>query len=299
MRIIEADAMGMCFGVRDALEAARGVERPVEMTVFGELVHNPEVTGELHRRGFALLREEERTVKNVHTPRVMITAHGVSERERARLVASGKELLDTTCPLVNKAHKAARALARAGFFVVVAGRRGHVEIAGITGDLDAGGFVVVERPGEVVFYGARRIAVMAQTTSVEPEVRAIVEMVRVMNPASEVRFVNTICRPTRERQAALERLIEKVTVLVVVGGRHSNNTRQLAARGREAGRRVIHLEAAAELRPGMFSGSDTVGMTAGTSTPEETIQAVRDRLASLAADVMVSSPVRGPVMRVA
>ncbi len=137
-----------------------------------------------------------------------------------------------------------------------------MEIAGITGDLDAGTFVVVECADEVARYNAVRIAVMAQTTSVEPEVRAIVEKVRAMNPGSEVRFVNTICRPTRDRQAALERLIEKVKVLVVVGGHHSNNTRQLAARGREAGLRVIQVETATELGLEMFKEGELVGLTA-------------------------------------
>ncbi len=283
MRVIEAEAMGMCFGVRDALAIARQMETPAQITVFGELVHNPQVMGDIALRGFAVLTEDRRTPENVRTQAVLITAHGISDRERRTLAAAGKVIHDATCPLVKKAHAAAVALARAGFFVVIAGKRGHVEIAGLTGDLAPGTFAVIERAQEVRDFSAPRIAVMAQTTAAESDVRAIAENVKQMNPTAEVRFVNTICRPTGDRQAALEKLLDKVDLLVVVGGRHSNNTHRLAARGREAGVRVIHIEAAEELLPEMFADAGTVGLTAGTSTPEETIAAVRNKLNDFAA----------------
>src|SRR5690349_684433 len=110
MVIIEAQAMGMCFGVRDALAAMRAVERPADITVFGQLVHNPIVAQELAGRGFALLEESRRAPAHVATARVMVTAHGVSQRVRDELLAAGKEVVDTTCPLVKKAHQAAVAL---------------------------------------------------------------------------------------------------------------------------------------------------------------------------------------------
>jgi 4-hydroxy-3-methylbut-2-en-1-yl diphosphate reductase len=280
MRVICAEAMGMCFGVRDALVAARAVERPVEVTVFGELVHNPLVARELAGRGFSMLGEGERAAANVQTSGILVTAHGVSDRERAGFARAGKEVMDTTCPLVRKAHGAAVALARAGYFVVVAGKRGHVEVCGLVGDLEAGRFDIVETQVGVRKYDAGKIGVMAQTTFAEREFRGIVARVREMNAEAEVKVVDTICQPTRDRQVALERLLGEVDVLVVVGGRASNNTRQLVLRAKEAGVRAIHIEEAGELLEGMFSSGEVVGLTAGTSTLPETIDWVKQRLES-------------------
>src|SRR5690554_6837838 len=100
MRVIRAEAMGMCFGVRDALEIMEGLANPSEVTVHGELVHNAEVQGRLETRGFRTLGESERAETVPVTPFVLVTAHGISDAERRRLRAAGRELIDTTCPLV-------------------------------------------------------------------------------------------------------------------------------------------------------------------------------------------------------
>jgi 4-hydroxy-3-methylbut-2-enyl diphosphate reductase len=274
--------MGLCFGVRDALAAARAVETPAEVTVLGRLVHNPVVTRELERRGFATgpieLGTHNPLVVDGSRPRVLITAHGVSDRRRAQLAAAGKDVLDTTCPLVRKAHAAALGLARDGCFVVVVGKPGHVEVCGLVGDLPAGGYAVVERPDQVRPYDAAKIGVIAQTTALESDLRAAAARVRAENPAAAVRVVNTVCQPTRDRQRALEALLARVDLLVVVGGRDSNNTGQLVARALAAGVRAVHVEGADELDPRMVEGAAAVGLTAGTSTLPETVAAVRARL---------------------
>ena len=125
MQVMRADELGMCFGVRDALAALAQVDDPAAVTIHGELVHNPEVLGWLHRRGFPQSPEDARAVPA--TPFVMVTAHGISERERQRLQQAGKQLLDTTCPLVKKAHAAAQQLQQDGRRVVVLGKPGHVD----------------------------------------------------------------------------------------------------------------------------------------------------------------------------
>ncbi|HVW03320.1 MAG TPA: hypothetical protein VHB77_23355, partial [Planctomycetaceae bacterium] len=109
MQVIRADAMGMCFGVRDALALLDTVESPRDVTIHGELVHNPTVLVQLDVRGFQRAAEHNRDAVP-DTPAVMITAHGVSDRERQRLLAAGKSLIDTTCPLVERAHQAAQKL---------------------------------------------------------------------------------------------------------------------------------------------------------------------------------------------
>jgi 4-hydroxy-3-methylbut-2-enyl diphosphate reductase len=159
-----------------------------------------------------------------------------------------------------------------GYFVVVVGRKDHVEVKGIVGDLKSCG--VVERQEDVTVYQADRIAVVCQTTT-PPALRDILfETISRKNPGKEIRFIDTICGPTRERQQAVEDLLPKVQALVVVGGKNSNNTRQLRALGEKAGVPCFQVERSSELRPEWFYGLDVVGLTAGTSTLDQTIDEV-------------------------
>jgi 4-hydroxy-3-methylbut-2-enyl diphosphate reductase len=109
-------------------------------------------------------------------------------------------------------------------------------------------------------------------------VTAVRTAVEVQNPGTEVRFIDTVCQPTKDHQKALERLLDRIEAVVVVGGRHSNNTRELAARCRERGLPAVHVQGAADLDPAWFNGLETVGLTAGTSTLDETVAEVRQAL---------------------
>ncbi len=275
MRVIRATAMGMCFGVRDALAAMEQIGDPYGVTVHGELVHNEEVLRDLRRRGFSMNPEAGRCALPV-TERVVITAHGVSERERQHLVDAGKDLIDTTCPLVRRVHQAAQELARAGRFVVVIGRPDHVEVQGIVGDLDR--FAIVPNKTAVRCYGERRLGVICQSTTPPDEADQILAAIRAANFRADVRYIDTICRPTRERQDAARALVEQVDALVVVGGRHSNNTRQLVRLAEARGLPVAHVQTASDLDLDWLDQFDVVGLTAGTSTLESTIDQVEDAM---------------------
>ena len=121
MKIIKADVLGMCFGVRDALTIIADVARPADVTIHGELVHNEKVLDDLAERGFRMVGESQRQALPM-TQTVLITAHGVSDKERARLSGAGKQLIDTTCPLVTRAHQAAQKLQEDGRHVLVIGK---------------------------------------------------------------------------------------------------------------------------------------------------------------------------------
>lgn len=270
MRVVLAEVHGMCFGVRDALLTLGRLQRPDEVTIHGELVHNETILADLRRRGFAMADETRRELPA--TDKVLVTAHGISDRERQRLLDAGKHLIDTTCPLVARAHGAARRLASQGYHVLLVGKRGHVEVNGLVGDLDS--FDVLEGPEEVRRYPHRRLGLMAQTTAPARLVSAVRDAVVLLNPDAELRFVDTVCQPTKDHQRALERLLDEVMLVVVVGGCNSNNTRALVARCRERGRIAHHVQSAADLRPEWFAGHDCVGLTAGTSTPAEAIAEV-------------------------
>ena len=147
-------------------------------------------------------------------------------------------------------------------------------------DLEA--FEVIEAVDEVRCYHRPRLGVMCQTTTTVKHAQAVLAAIRACNPGSEVRFADTICHPTKDHQQALEDLLDEVDALVVVGGRKSNNTRQLAQRCRERGKTAYHVQDARDLRAEWFDGVDTVGLTAGTSTLDETIEEVRHALLRMA-----------------
>jgi 4-hydroxy-3-methylbut-2-en-1-yl diphosphate reductase len=281
MHVIRASALGLCFGVRDALKMAHGIEDATDVTVHGELVHNPLVLVQLQQQGFQMLAESERN-QTPATPRVLVTAHGISDRERTRLTEDGKQLIDTTCPLVRRAHEAAQRLAREGCYVLVIGRPGHVEVRGIVDDLAE--CAVIARVEDVCTLPQARLGIVCQTTTPPRQADEIVAAIRSHNPQAEVRFVNTICQPTLDRQRALEELCRVVDAVVVVGGANSNNTRQLVALARELGTPAWQVQSADELCGEWFTNCRTVGLTAGTSTLDQTVEEVEQALAAMDGD---------------
>jgi 4-hydroxy-3-methylbut-2-enyl diphosphate reductase len=159
MEILRASHLGMCFGVRDAIELAHTHADAGPLTILGDLVHNPTVLNGLTAKGVAIAQN----LGEVTTATVMVTAHGTSERALARTRALGLKVVEATCPLVGVAHRAAMALARDGYHVVIVGQRDHVEVRGLTGDLDAFDVVLDEADVEAM-QPHPRIGVAAQTT---------------------------------------------------------------------------------------------------------------------------------------
>ena len=294
MKIILAEELGMCFGVRDALDIIRNVEDPTEVTIHGELVHNEVVNNGLSRRGFRMVAESGRGT-SPETPAILVTAHGVSESEKRRFRRAGKRILDTTCPLVRRVHQAARRLQALRYHVVVIGRRGHVEVEGIVGDLRS--YEIVERVEEVHTWAHERIGVVCQTTSPPAEVARIRAAIEARNPGAEIRFLDTVCQPTKDRQKALEDLLPRVDGMVVVGGKNSNNTRKLVGHCQEAGVPAHHVQGPADLRDEWFRPGATVGLTAGTSTLDSTVAAVHRRLLRMAETARKGTPTRRPGAR--
>lgn len=277
MKIHLATHHGMCFGVRDALRAAHDAARREPVTLLGQLVHNPVVDGHMRALGARQGALEGRA----DTRRVVITAHGASDKERRHWRQAGHELTDTTCPLVRKAHDALAMLVREGYHPVVAGQARHVEVRGLTGDFpDASVIETAEDAAALPCHA--RYGIVSQTTQPLERVLALVEAVKRHHPGAEARFVDTICRPTKQRQEALEELCARCEVVIVIGGRTSNNTRQLLEKALRLGARAHQVETAADVLPQWLAGAENIGVTAGTSTLDETVREVMDRLQSLA-----------------
>jgi len=279
MTIQLAEHYGLCFGVRDALAEAERLSAAGPLTILGELVHNPIVRDRLALSGVREGRLHE--PGSAPTSQVMITAHGASDAAREAWRRAGFGVADGTCPLVRHAHDRLKMLVQLGYAPVVIGKRGHVEVNGLTGDFpDAS---VLESEAEIpALPDAPRLGVISQTTQPIARVLELVEAIRRARPSSEVRFIDTVCQPTKSRQNALHKLIAECDTLVVVGGRNSNNTVQLVAAGEAAGLTVFHIERAEELRVEWFTEARIVGLTAGTSTLKETVSAVHAGLTGIA-----------------
>jgi 4-hydroxy-3-methylbut-2-enyl diphosphate reductase len=278
MKILRAEHLGMCFGVRDAIELALDVAARQPLTVLGELVHNETVLDQLRARGIQLRNEPG----EVGTHTVMITAHGASEKRVGAVRGRGLSVLEATCPLVHAAHRTVAKLAREGFHPVIVGKRDHVEVRGLTEDLAE--FDVVLTEDDVLALQPRaRFGIAAQTTQPIERVRHLAALIRRRFPNAEVRFVDTVCQPTKQRQHAAVELAARCDVVVVIGGAHSNNTRELVTACSRHCARVHHVQTAEELRPEWFSASDVVGITAGTSTPDTLIAEVEKWLRHLGA----------------
>jgi len=271
--VIQAQAMGMCFGVEDAITKAHSLNNPQDVTILGEIVHNRGVQQDLIDRGFASQAEDDRA-NLPESSRVLVTAHGISHQYRERL--AGKTIIDTTCPLVTRVHKTAQRLHEQGFRLVLAGKPGHVEVLGITEDYPE--TEVVATVADVRAGLGRRLAVLAQTTTPSDLFEAIFQRVVALHPDSEIQMVDTVCRPTKQRQQAIGALLKRVQALVVVGGAHSNNTLRLVEQAEKQGLPSLRVESPTELAPEWFRGLNVVGLSAGTSTPADAIAAVYRRL---------------------
>lgn len=278
MNVLCAEPMGICIGVRRALAATQQIDCPETVTIYGQLVHNEAVQAGLESRGFRIHAERDRA-RLPQTPHVLITAHGISDARRRTLQAAGKRIIDTTCPLVRRMHRTAQALETAGYHVILVGRPDHVEVLGVVEDLC--GYDVVAAPGDVLTYPYDRLGIVCQTTVPPHEAEEILWAIRLRNLRAEIRFENTICRATRDRQRAVQRLLPKVDAMVVVGGRDSNNTRELAALCRRQGAPTYHVQSAKEVNPQWFCDCKTVGLSAGTSTLASDVREVYDVLCHL------------------
>lgn len=278
MLVYRATTLGMCFGVRDALAAARQVPQPASVTILGELVHNGQVLQELDQLGYTR-SSEELAHELPATDVAMITAHGASQARRQRLLAAGRQIIDTTCPLVTHLHTAAKAFREEGRFLVLIGHPGHVEVRGVIEDTPDS--AVVESAAAVRCFEKARIGVVSQTT-IRPEHAAdILLEIRRLNPASDVQFRDTICSATKRRTQAVVELLPRVDGLIVVGGANSNNTRGLVALARDAGKPAWQVETAGDLQPGWFENMQCIGLTAGASTLDTTIDAVEAALVQI------------------
>jgi 4-hydroxy-3-methylbut-2-enyl diphosphate reductase len=282
VNIIRAKHLGLCFGVRDAIKLATAERENGPLTILGELAHNPRINAVLEEQGISIQPNLDR----VQTQRVLGTAHGLSDRAMNQARDRGFQIKDGACPLVRFAHGSLRKLVAAGFHPVVIGKKGHVEVRGLTEDFP-GADVVLSEEDVAQLQHRKKFGVISQTTQPLPRVQRLVSAIRARFPASEVRFIDTVCQPTKLRQTAAHELAASCSVVIVIGGRNSNNTRELAATCAESCARVHQVEDADQINSAWFQDGDVVGITAGTSTPDEVIDQVEKTIGALEHELAV------------
>ncbi len=276
--VIEADHYGMCFGVKAAIAKAQQMAERSPVTVLGDLAHNGTVKKSMTKRGAI---HGDLTDHMASTKHVIITAHGAADKDRRRWADKGHRVVDTTCPLVHKAHGALSSLVAKSYAPVVIGKAGHVEVRGLTGDFPNTKVVLTKKDVAALQIDADKIGVISQTTQQLSHVVEIVKALEARFPSAEVKFIDTVCRPTKDRQIALLKLCVQVEIVIVVGGSNSNNTTQLVEKCRKLGCIAYHVQSPQDIRELWFSDISKVGLTAGTSTPDSDIARVKKRLLEL------------------
>jgi 4-hydroxy-3-methylbut-2-enyl diphosphate reductase len=281
MQVRLAEHFGMCFGVRDAIDLALDLTHQGPLTILGDLVHNPDVVARMDAAGAVRVQNQD----DIHTPAVLLTAHGVADRVRLELRERGLAVHDATCPLVTRAHRGLTRLVAEGRHPVIIGQPHHVEVRGLVGDLDD--YTIIQDEADLEQLADRierepelRLGVVSQTTQPLERVLKLVEAMHKRLPRTDIHFVDTVCQPTKDRQQALRDLAAQSDVVVVVGGPESNNSRKLAELARSLGRPAYLVARASELRAEWFADCSVVGLTAGTSTPDPVIHEVRAWLES-------------------
>ncbi|MGI6149851.1 MAG: bifunctional 4-hydroxy-3-methylbut-2-enyl diphosphate reductase/30S ribosomal protein S1 [Limnochordia bacterium] len=285
MEIVLADAAGFCFGVKRALDLtldavskaeASGSGTPIH--TLGPLIHNPQVVQELESKGVAIRQAPE----DINSGVVIVRCHGVSPTVMDALSQRDVQVLDATCPFVQRAMRWARQLYDEGYQVVIVGDESHPEVQAIQGYTNGTAYVVDSPQAIDELPAAKRIGVIAQTTQSTANFRACISA--LIGKVEELKAFDTICTATEQRQASARRLAAQVDVMVVIGGHNSANTRRLAEVCQEQGTRTIHVETPDQLRKEWFTGVRKAGVTAGASTPDWLIEGVLKRMMEFTED---------------
>jgi len=273
MIIDKADKVGFCFGVKRALDILEKVahERGGVETL-GAVVHNRQVLQKLAEIGVQVAK----SVEDIHGDVVVTSSHGISPQLEEEIRARDIEIISTTCPFVLRAQVAARRLAEAGFLVVIFGDSQHPEVKGILGWTKGRGIAALdEKIITELKQIPRRIGILSQTTQVPDHFTDFVK--KLIDTAfardSEMRIIDTICHDIRERQAAAIELAGQAGLMFVVGGHHSANTNRLAELCSKITETHL-IETAAEIQPSWLEGKKRIGVTAGASTDEQTVNEV-------------------------
>ncbi|NLW40077.1 MAG: bifunctional 4-hydroxy-3-methylbut-2-enyl diphosphate reductase/30S ribosomal protein S1 [Tissierellia bacterium] len=271
MKIIVAEHAGFCFGVKRAIDIAEKTisnSGGVNTYSLGPLVHNPHVVDRLNKRGLKVID----SVDSVKEGRLIIRSHGVPPIIQKKAKDTNLDVVDCTCPYVKSIHKKVIDYHSKGYKIVIVGDKNHPEVIGINGWCNDKGIIVNNEDEARKIPEYDKICIVSQTTNTLEKYEKLSSI--VAKKGKEVEKFNTICNATNLRQKACAELAKKVDAMIVIGGYHSSNTNKLVEISKKYCNQVYHIELSEELPLQEVSKFNTIGITAGASTPDWIIKEV-------------------------
>jgi 4-hydroxy-3-methylbut-2-enyl diphosphate reductase len=283
-RVLLAAPRSFCAGVDRAIEIVERLlaEHGPPIYVRHQIVHNDHVVRRLEKLGAVFVDSED----DIPAGQIcVLSAHGVAPAVKENCERRGLRVVDAVCPLVSKVHAEARRYADSGHVVALVGHADHVEVIGTRG-VRPDSTVVIESPAEAARLEAngRPIAVVTQTTLSLDDVRETVDALEQRFGTLTRPAADDICYATQNRQDAVKRLAEEASLILVIGSQTSSNAQRLVEVARNSGATAQLIGDDTEIERALVDGHETIGLTAGASTPEELVQATVSRLAALGWD---------------
>lgn len=276
MDVVVAKSAGFCFGVKRAVETVyEEVEKGKKIYTFGPIIHNEEVVKDLEQKGVVVLENEEELMALTEGT-VIIRSHGVEKRIQKLIEEKGLECIDATCPFVKRIHRIVEEAGNENKEVVIAGNPGHPEVEGIVGWTDADA-TILENIEEAMAFEKKTdspVCLVSQTTFNYKKFQDIVEIFEKKGYNGSV--VNTICNATEERQTEAREIAASVDVMIVIGGKHSSNTRKLYEICKQECENTYFIQTLDDLHLDIPKSVRLVGITAGASTPKKIIEEVQN-----------------------
>lgn len=282
MNIFIAKNAGFCFGVKRAVESAyKEIKKNNSTNIYslGELIHNPQVVNDLTSKGI-------RPIDNLNLlnkgDNVIIRTHGVSKEVYDIIKEKQVNIIDMTCPFVKKVQKIVYTYYHKGYSIIIVGDKKHPEVVGVNGWCNNKAYVVNSLEDVERIPKLKKACVVAQTTIIEQTWNDILNALK--GKVEELVFFNTICDATQKRQMSADELSKIVDVMIVIGGKKSSNTQKLKKICEQNCKNTIQIESANELSYDMIKNYETIGITAGASTPDFLISDVVDKVMNLRKD---------------
>ena len=270
MKLILAKDAGYCFGVRDAVNSAYEMSKKYgEVYMLGDIVHNESVVSDLEKEGVRVVEKLDQIPKDKP---VLFRAHGTAKEVWKKAEDKKMNIIDATCPLVHEIHHEVKALHKEGRKIIIIGDHGHDEVIGIASQVPDPVIVASVEEAEAL-RKTKKAGVVTQSTQTIENVQDIINI--LMTKVFDLRFVNTICFPTKRNQEQIKELSEVTDLMIIIGSFTSANSKRLAELSSERNKNTFQVTCAAEINSSWFKDDvNSVGISAGASTPDWIIESV-------------------------
>ena len=281
MEVIRAKTAGFCFGVKRAVDTVyEQLEKASESTTiytYGPIIHNEEVVKDMKQKGVIVLQSEAE-LDALTEGTVIIRSHGVEKAIYDKLNAQGIKIVDATCPFVKKIHNIVQKESTNGNYIIIVGNPQHPEVEGIRGWAGTKATVVQTKEDidKLKIPENEKVCVVSQTTFNYNKFKELVEI--ILKKSYDVSVLNTICNATKERQTEAQRIAEEVDAMIVIGDKHSSNTQKLFEICKNACKDTYYIQTLDDLDMNQLGSVETVGITAGASTPNNIIEEVQNNV---------------------